>query len=86
LPQGDDISHQDNLIFRGDGNLGVGYNGPQFYMGLYGNAAISEYRQENTTVRNFDTRVFYHLFIGYRIKAPSFVRKQVKVIESKIPK
>ncbi len=86
LPEGDDITHQDNLIFRGDGKIGVGYNGPQFYMGLYANSTLSEYRQENTTVMNFDTRVFYHLFIGYRIKAPSFVRKQMKVIESKIPK
>ena len=85
-PTGDLITNQDNLIFRWDGKSGIGYNGHRFYSGIYANVSGTRYNQENTTAVNIDTRVFYHLFVGVRIKAPDYVAKQLDKIEAKFPK
>ncbi len=79
------ITEQDNLVFRWDGKTGIGYNGSRFYAGLYANISGTEYKQENTTVMNFETRVFYHLFLGIRIQAPDYLKRQVTEIKNKIP-
>jgi hypothetical protein len=73
---------QDNFIFRWDGRLGLGYNGDRFYTGLYTNIAGAQYRQENTSVMNFDTRIFYHLFFGVRLNAPKFMKRGADKLES----
>jgi hypothetical protein len=77
-------SYQDNFIFRWDGKSGLGYNGKKIFGGLYATLSGSEYRQENTTVVNHETRVFYHLFIGYRFKAPKFLVRQMKIVKDKM--
>jgi hypothetical protein len=86
FPDQDVITKQDNFIFRWDGKTGLGYNGSNFYTGVYANISGTRYNQENTTAINFETRVFYHFFIGFRIKSPRFIRQQVDFMESKIPK
>lgn len=85
FPYGDIITHQDNFIFRWQGKAGVGYNGSKFYSGLYATLSGTRYNQENTTVMNYETRVFYHLFFGIRITSPRFVKENVNKIEEKIP-
>ena len=57
-PDGDITTNQDNFIFRWDGKVGLGYNVNSFYTGLYSTISGTEYRQENTTAMNFETRVF----------------------------
>jgi len=84
-PDGDVITYQDNFIFRWQGKAGIGYNGSTFYSGLYATLSGTQYKQENTTVMNFETRVYYHLFIGFRFTAPKFVKKQVSIVEDKLP-
>ncbi|HPE56666.1 MAG TPA: DUF4421 family protein [Bacteroidales bacterium] len=64
---------QHNWGFRWDGRGALGYNGRKFFGGLYITASGLEYKQENTTAINFDTRVYYQLFIGIRINAPGFM-------------
>lgn len=80
-PDGDITTNQDNFIFRWDGKVGLGYNGRSFYTGVYTKISGTEYRQENTTAMNFETRVFYHLFLGIRISAPSYLERKVNKIE-----
>jgi len=80
---GNTITKQDNFIYRWDGKTGIGYNGSSFYSGLYANISGTKYKQENTTVMNFETRVFYHVFIGFRIKSPDYIERQVTKIENK---
>ncbi len=77
LPEGNITTRQDNLIWRWDGRAGIGYNGHRFYAGLYANVAGARYKQEHTTVHNFETRVFYHLFFGMRFQAPDFLKQRV---------
>lgn len=80
-PNGDITTNQNNFIFRWDGKVGLGYNGRNFYTGMYANISGTEYRQENTTAMNFETRVFYHLFLGIRISAPKYLERKANKIE-----
>lgn len=80
-PDGDISTNQDNFIFRWDGKVGLGYNGRTFYTGVYANISGTEYRQENTTAMNFETRVFYHLFLGIRLSAPDFLERKADKVE-----
>lgn len=81
LPDGDLTTNQDNFIFRWDGKVGLGYNGNCFYSGLYSTISGTEYRQENTTAMNFETRVFYHLFLGIRLSAPDYLERKINKVE-----
>jgi hypothetical protein len=79
-------SNQDNLIFRWDGKSGIGYNGSRFYSGAYATISGARYRQENTTAMNFETRVFYHIFVGIRLKSPKFLDRLTSKVEDKLHK
>jgi hypothetical protein len=83
LNTGENISDQNNVLFRWDGRVGVGYNGDRFYSGLYGTLSGTQYKQENTTVVNHDTRVFYHLFLGIRLDAPNYLKEKVGDFEDR---
>lgn len=78
----DVISNQSNLILRGAGQAGIGYNGKSFYTGLYTTLAATKYKQENTTVMNYDTKYLYHLFIGIRLNSPLFLEQLFSKIEN----
>jgi len=82
---GNIITNQDNFIFRWDGKTGLGYNGRKFYSGLYATVSGTKYKQENTTAINFDTKIYYHLFFGIRLKSPDFIENKITKIENKYP-
>ncbi|WP_178989098.1 DUF4421 family protein [Winogradskyella schleiferi] len=84
LTDGDAITNQDNFIFRWDGRIGLGYNGKRFYTGIYSTISGTEFKQENTTGRNSETRVNYHLFLGIRFPAPNYLERQVNKVEKLI--
>lgn len=77
----DTVTRQDNLLFRWDGKAGIGYNGSKFYAGFFTNVSGTRYKQENTTVINSETKVFYHIFFGMRFKAPEFLKKGVNKVK-----
>ena len=68
-PSGDEVSYQDNFTFRWHVVGGFGYNIRKFFTGFYVSASGMRYNQQNTTAVNFDTRAFFELFVGFRIKA-----------------
>ena len=80
--EGNMKTDQDNFTFRWDGKIGIGHNGNRFYSGLYFNYTDTEYRQENTTVRNHDKRFFYHLFVGMRFLAPHFLKSNLDKVKA----
>ncbi len=82
---GDIHSKQDNLLWRWEGALGLGHNGKRFYSGFYGVMEGGHYNQENTTARNSQTRLYFRAFVGYRFKAPSFLKKSVDALEKLLP-
>jgi hypothetical protein len=82
---GDIITNQDNFIFRWDAKTGFGYNTNRFYTGLYSTISGERYKQENTTVVNSRTRIYYHFFVGYRFDPPKFFEKFVSRLKKTIP-
>jgi len=83
-PGGDVKTHQNNLAFRWDAKGGLGYNGRDFFTGLYATITGLSHKQENTTVVNQDTRVFIQVFVGLRLKSPRFLNDTFDNLENMI--
>ncbi len=83
-PDGDVQSHQNNFAFRWDAKGGLGYNGRDFFTGLYTSITGLSHKQENTTAVNYDTRVFIQVFVGLRLKSPRFLNNTFDNLENMI--
>ena len=57
------------------GQAGVGYNGRLFYAGAYWSGSNAGYKPKNATAVNTNSTFYYQFFVGYRFKAPKFLRK-----------
>lgn len=67
-------SSQNNFMFRFDGRAGIGYNGPRFFAGAYLNWQNASYRQQHTAANTRDDYAIYHVSVGYRLKAPGWLK------------
>ena len=85
FPTGDEVTRQDNPLFRWDARMGLGWNGPRFYAQAYANIAGLEFNQAGTVVHNHDTRYFFYTSIGYRIGLSKKFNDSVDRIQEKIP-
>lgn len=83
FPSGDDVNWQHNFAFRWEGKGGIGYNARDFFTGFYIGISGVSYHQQNTTVMNYDTRIFFQGFIGLRLKAPAGLKNFMDRIENK---
>jgi hypothetical protein len=57
------------------GQAGAGYNGRLFYAGAYWSGSTAGYKPKNATAINTNSTLYYQFFVGYRFKAPKFLRK-----------
>jgi hypothetical protein len=80
---GDIESTQHNWAFRWDARGALGYNGRQYFAGFYVTATGMEFKQENTTAMNYNTRVYYQIFFGFRFNAPKPVNRFFDSINQK---
>lgn len=78
---GNNITKQDNFIFRWIGKIGIGYNSSRFYTGLFTDFSGASYEQENTTAINNELRIVYHLFFGLRLNSPRFLKQEIDKID-----
>ncbi len=79
-----DISRNNDFIFNFFGQLGVGYNSKNFYSGIDIRGIYTG--RNNSSIIKFDTtRDILRIYVGYRFKAPRFIRKGVDWIEDKNP-
>ncbi len=85
FPSGNVVTKQQNAIFRLDGRTGLGYNGERFFTGLYMKLSGSTYKQEKSSAINEDERVAFQAFLGYRLRAPGWLKENVKSISDKVP-
>ena len=65
--------------------ISAGYNGKHIYFGGEYNYETTSEKSENDSVSLQPIRNNFHLFFGYRFKAPKQVRKPVEYIENKVP-
>ncbi|WP_158644187.1 DUF4421 family protein [Pseudobacter ginsenosidimutans] len=75
---------QRNFIFRLDGRAGIGYNSQRFFTGIYMRFAESAYREEKTSVIVENDRTIFHAVIGFRLNAPSWIKKPVDAVSRTI--
>lgn len=75
------LTYQNNLLLQWQGKLGLGYNGKKFYTGIFTTISETNYTQQHTTATNYETRVFYNFFIGFRLEPPKFLKKNITKIE-----
>ncbi len=74
-----------DLYYSLQSGIGIGYNGKKMFFGAnYANRTSSEKFNENKIQLQISKNSF-HIYLGYRFKAPKSVRKSVDLIEEKIP-
>ena len=74
-----------DILYSLQSGLGVGYNGEKIFFGAnYANRISSEKFNENKIQLQVSKNSF-HIYLGYRFKAPKSVQKSVKYVEDKIP-
>lgn len=76
----DIITHGKAPIARLDSRFATGYNARRFFAGFLLEMRGSTYEQENTTAINTDTYAFYQAFVGFRMNAPSRMKKTLEKI------
>jgi len=85
LPDENNRTNYFNGVFRINSKTGIGYNSERFF----GDAEIGAYRSfrndYNSTITIATTSITYQIFIGYRFKAPKFLKNTVDKIQDKIP-
>jgi hypothetical protein len=75
------VSHQTNGIFRIDGLIGMGYNAERFFAGFYSQGFVTSYKQQRSVVVTDESRLAFQFFVGYRLNAPKFLKKEVEKAE-----
>jgi hypothetical protein len=85
LPEENERTNFSNAVFRINGRSGIGYNSERFFGGAEINAYRSFRNDNNSTINIVTTSLSYQIFIGYRFKAPKFLKKTVDEIQHKIP-
>jgi hypothetical protein len=75
LPTGTIQQRSEDFVFRWHLRSGIGYNGTRIFSGAYFDMQGANFRQENTTATNREVRIFYSLFAGYRLNAPTQLKR-----------
>ncbi len=65
--------------------IGIGYNGEKIFLGANFSHGNSSEKFSDNEIKLKTIANTFHVFIGYRFKAPKAVRKSVDLIEEKIP-
>ncbi len=74
-----------DIFYSLQSGIGVGYNGKKIFFG-------AEYTNRRSSVKFDDSKVqlqvskdIYHVFLGYRFKAPNTIKKSIDLLEEKVP-
>lgn len=74
-----------DVFYSMHSGLGIGYNGKKLFFGAeYANKISSEKFDESKIQLQIEKNSF-HIFVGYRFKAPKPVKKSIDLIEEKVP-
>jgi hypothetical protein len=84
-PEGDLTTKRTDFIFRSQEKIAFGYNSRKLFTGIEASFAQSTYNQGNTSVQSESVRTYFQIFIGYRFRAPWFIKHETDVIQKAIP-
>ncbi len=78
-------NNYNDFVFSFQSGAAIGYNSERYYFGVdFYNRFTNENYGENEFQFSSSTNSF-HIFVGYRFKAPKTVTKAAKIIEEKVP-
>jgi len=72
-------------FFSLNSGVAVGYNGKKYYFGFEFNYQVSSEVFDDNNISLQPKRSNFHVFVGYRFKAPKQIAKPIDLIEEKIP-
>ncbi len=78
-------SKNTNMFFAFKTGISVGYNGEKIYFGGEYNYDVNSEKYDVDDIILQPIKNSFHLFFGYRFKAPKQLRKPVEYIEKKVP-
>lgn len=71
---------QNNFVIRLDARAGIGYNSKRFFTGIYMRSIASAYKEQNTDATVDNSRGQFHFVVGFRLKAPDWIKKPVEAV------
>jgi hypothetical protein len=74
-----------NLFVSIDSRGGVGYNGDNYFGGFFIHVSHSQNLNDNNAILLNGTDVFYQIFLGIRLDAPSWLRYSADEIDRIVP-
>ncbi len=77
--------NNNEIIFSLNTVGAAGYNGRKIYFGIEYNYNVNSEKFDSDNISLQPSRNSFHVFIGYRFKAPKQVSKPVDLIEDKVP-
>lgn len=82
-----DYTSRDNIsiFFRFKTGISAGYNGKKIYFGGEYNYDVNSEKFDIENITSQPIKNNFHIFFGYRFKAPKQVRKPLEYIENKVP-
>jgi|TARA_R110002110_G_scaffold108598_14_gene271093 hypothetical protein len=78
-------SHNTSVFFTFKTGVSTGYNGEHIYFGGEYNYDVNSEKYDTEGISLQPLNNNFHLFFGYRFKAPKQLRKPVEYIENKVP-
>ncbi len=82
----DSIESNDNeTFFALSTGAAAGYNGKKYYFGIEYNYNVNSQKFSDDNISLQPIKNNFHVFIGYRFKAPKQVSKPIDLIEEKVP-
>ena len=72
-----------DVAYRWDAKAGIGYNGRDFFTGLYLNVGDTFYEPNHNSIIQ-DLQAYYQFVIGVRLASPKWLKKQMKKLDDKV--
>ncbi len=84
--ESDSVKENNNeFFFTLNTGTAAGYNGRKIYFGIEYNYAVNSEKYSSDNISLQPIRNSFHVFIGYRFKAPKQVTGPIDLIEKKVP-
>lgn len=74
-----------DLLMSFEAAARLGYNAKRYYFGSEYTYRLTNNKYDQERIQFHTTKNEFHIFIGYRFKAPKSIRKSVDKIEEKVP-
>ena len=80
-----DKKKSNEMFFALSSGASAGYNGEKYYFGSGFNYNLNSEKYNDENINLQPIKYNFHVFIGYRFKAPKQVSKPIDLIEDKVP-